>query len=135
MAPHTPQAHRSTGSMTADMNVTPMLDVMLVLLIIFMASIAKRSVIDAHLPDPTPVVQAEGVPIVLDVGPRGYYAINQQPVDATDLDARLRALYVARPDKRIIVRGARDASYDQVLHAMDVARGAGVTVIGVDTRR
>jgi biopolymer transport protein ExbD len=100
-----------------------------------MASIAARHTLDAHLPDPTSTVQADAVPIVLDVGPRGHYAINDGVVDAAHLGSRLRELYLARPDKRIIVRGARDATYDQVLHAMDVARGAGVTVIGVDTRR
>ena len=125
----------SSGSMNAEMNVTPMLDVLLVLLIIFMAALSKRMILDAHLPDPVPAVdRSEAVPIVLEVGARGYYAVNQQIIPTDSLSARLTALYMARPDKRIILRGARDATYQEVLHAMDVARGAGVTVIGVDSR-
>ena len=125
----------SSGGMNAEMNVTPMLDVLLVLLIIFMAALSKRMILDAHLPDPVPAVERpEAVPIVLEVGPRGYYAVNQQIIPADSLPARLEALYATRPDKRIILRGARDATYQEVLRAMDIAKGAGVTVIGVDSR-
>jgi biopolymer transport protein TolR len=123
MALPTPLAASSARPMNAEMNVTPMLDVMLVLLIIFMAAITNRMVLPAHLPD-----------IVLEVGTRGYYAVNQQVVPADSLQARLRAIYDGRPDKRIILRGARDATYQEVLRAMDIARGAGVTVIGIDSR-
>ena len=124
----------SSSPMNAEMNVTPMLDVMLVLLIIFMAALSNRMILDAHLPDPVPAVDhSDVVPIVLEVGARGHYAVNQQVIPADSLPARLEALYVARPDKRIILRGARDATYQEVLRAMDIVRGAGVTVIGVDT--
>jgi biopolymer transport protein ExbD len=120
--------------MNAEMNVTPMLDVLLVLLIIFMAALTNRMVVDAHLPEPAPVLeQREAVPIVLEVGARGYYAVNQQATPSDSLHVRLEAIYMARLDKRIIVRGTRDATYQEVLHAIDIARGAGVTVIGVDT--
>jgi biopolymer transport protein TolR len=135
MALPTPLAASSARPMNAEMNVTPMLDVMLVLLIIFMAAITNRMVLPAHLPDPDPVAhRSEIVPIVLEVGTRGYYAVNQQVVPADSLQARLRAIYDGRPDKRIILRGARDATYQEVLRAMDIARGAGVTVIGIDSR-
>ena len=134
MVPPAPLTTSSSTRMNAEMNVTPMLDVMLVLLIIFMAALSKRLILDAHLPDPVPAVEhSEAVPIVLEVGARGHYAVNQQVIPADSLAVRLEALYAARPDKRIIVRGARDATYQEVLRAMDIARGAGVTVIGVDT--
>lgn len=121
--------------MTAEMNVTPMLDVLLVLLIIFMAALSNRMVFEAHVPGPAPPIQrSEAVPIVLEVRARGYYAVNQQIVPPDSLHARLRAIYDLRPDKRIIIRGARDVSYQEVLGAMDVARGAGVMVVGVETR-
>ena len=128
-------AASSARPMNAEMNVTPMLDVMLVLLIIFMAAITNRMILPAHLPDPNPAPQrSETVPIVLEVGANGYYAVNQQVVPADSLRLRLRSIYDERPDKRIILRGARNASYQEVLRAMDIARGAGVTVIGVDSR-
>ena len=124
----------SSRPMNAEMNVTPMLDVMLVLLIIFMAALSNRMILEAHLPDPAPGEQSDVVPIVLEVGARGYYAVNQELVPPDSLHARLRALYDPRPDKRLILRGARDATYREVIRAMDIARGAGVTVIGVETR-
>jgi biopolymer transport protein ExbD len=116
------------------MNVTPMLDVLLVLLIMFMATLTKRMALDVQLPEQSAPVHQNVVPIVLEVGPRGYYAVNQQVIPTDSLHARLQVIYDARPDKRIIVRGDRKATYQEVLHAMDIARGAGVTVIGAETR-
>jgi len=124
----------SSSSLNADLNVTPMLDVLLVLLIMFMATLTKRMVLDVQLPETSNPVHASVVPIVLEVGPRGYYAVNQRVIATDSLHARLNAIYTGRPDKRIIVRGARTATYQEVLHAMDIARGAGVRVIGAETR-
>ena len=121
-------------SLTSEMNVTPMLDVMLVLLIIFMTALSARIFVDAHLPDPSAVPSNDAVPIVLEVGANGYFAINRQVVPAADLPARLEALYTGRPDKRIILQGERAARYQEIITAMDIARGAGVTVIGVEMR-
>ncbi len=135
MALPTPYLPPSTaGEMNAEMNVTPMLDVLLVVLIIFMTMISARMTIEAHLPDPNAPPSGDAVPIVLEVGPRGAYAVNQQPIPSDSLAARLEALYAMRPDKRIILHGARDASYQEIVTAMGIARGAGVTVIGVETR-
>ncbi len=122
------------SAMPPEMNVTPMLDVLLVLLIIFMAALSSRMVIDAHIPDPNAHAQSEAVPIVLEVGANGVYAINRQAVPSRELATRLKALYAERPDKRIILQGARDAKYQEIIHAMDVARGAGVVVLGVEMR-
>ena len=120
--------------MNAEMNVTPMLDVLLVLLIIFMAGLMALGTMDAHLPDPEARGEADAVPIVLEVGARRHYAINRQVVPADSLAPRLRALYLTRPDKRIILEGARDATYQEIIRAMDIARGAGVVIIGVGMR-
>ncbi len=118
----------------ANMNVTPFLDILLVLLIMFMVMYPlSRRAIEAQLPDTTPdAVVGAAVPIVLTVGRGAAYALNQEPVPATSLRARLLAVYAPRPDKRLMVRGAPDATYQEVIAAMDVARGAGVTVLGVD---
>ncbi len=121
----------------ADLNVTPFLDILLVLLIMFMVMYPlSRRAIDAQLPDPDAAGDMRhAVPIVLEVGPGGRYAINREPVDATSLEARLRAVYAPRSDKRLLVRGARAATYQEVITAMDVARSAGVTVLGLDPDR
>ena len=122
------------GGLTNDINVTPMIDVLLVLLIIFMLVVPMaRKAIDVQLPDPTPT-NAPATPstdqIVLSVNKDGSYAINKEAVTKERLAARLKEIYDPRPDKIIFVNGDPKVKYQDVIFAMDVARGAGVKVIG-----
>lgn len=125
-------AQTPTGiAATSEMNVTPFLDVLLVLLITFMAmAMATHRTLDVQLPVPCTGNCAGDTPIVLEVGPGGQYRINQQPV-AGDLDAALRGIYADRPDKILQVAGSPDASYQAVTTAIDIARGAGVQAVGI----
>ena len=117
-----------------EINVTPMIDVLLVLLIIFMMVIPmSRKAIDLQLPDPRPDDSQQGPPpsqIVLEVLPGNVFKINTEPVPAARVGARLKEIYDPRPDKIIFVKGDTTVKYYEVIHAMDVARGAGVKVIG-----
>jgi biopolymer transport protein ExbD len=122
------------GGLTNEPNVTPMIDVLLVLLIIFMLVVPMaRKAIDVQLPDPTP--QPTAVPnqdqIVMEVCKNNTYAINKQPVPKEQLAAKLKEVYDPRPDKIIFIKGCPEAKYQEVITAMDAARGAGVKVIGV----
>jgi len=123
------------GGLTNDINVTPMIDVLLVLLIIFMLVVPmSRKAIDLQLPDPTPSVapaNATSNQIVLEVGPNNYFAINKEVVQRERLPARLKEIFDPRPDKIIFVKGDSAVKYQDVIWAMDVSRGAGVKVIGV----
>ena len=119
-------------AMHAEPNVTPFLDVLLVLLILFMfLCLNQQRAIVAQLPDPS-VRGADPAPaIVLEVQPNAMYAINTEPVAGPQLAARLRAIYAGRPTKTIIVRGAPGVRYQDVVTAVDIAKGAGIIAIGL----
>ena len=122
------------SNLNNDMNVTPMIDVLLVLLIIFMMIIPmSRKALDAQLPDPTPQPASTVNPdqIVLEVLPGDKYAVNKEPVEKKEVLARLKAIFDPRPEKIIFVKGDTTVAYGNVIWAMDQARGAGVKVIGI----
>jgi len=121
------------GALTAEPNVTPMIDVLMVLLIIFMVIVpTNRKALDVQVPDPNP--QQTNAPnsesIVLSVNPGGQFLINKEAVSRANLGARLKQIYDPRPDKVIFVKGDPRATYQDVIEAMDVARGSGVKVVG-----
>ena len=124
-----------SSGLTNEINVTPMIDVLLVLLIIFMMVIPmSRKAIDLQLPDPTPDNSPQGPPpsqIVLEVLPGNVYKVNSQPIGKNELQKRLKEIYDPRPEKIIFVKGDAAVKYSDVIWAMDAARGAGVKVIGV----
>ena len=122
------QAHR----LTTDINVTPFLDILLVLLITFLAAMTARKTMDAQLPLPCAgSCASDGRPIVLEVLADGSYRINTQPVSAATLLVRLHEIFDPRTEKVLQVAGHREVSYQGVLAAMDVARSAGVKVIAI----
>ncbi|MEO8945488.1 MAG: biopolymer transporter ExbD [Gemmatimonadaceae bacterium] len=124
------------GGFTSEPNLTPMIDVLLVLLIIFMVIVPTgRKALEVQLPDPTPSLtpSANSDQIVLEVEKDGSYLINKQPVPGgvAGLNAMLHNTFDTRPDKIMFVKGDPAAKYQQVIQAMDVARGAGVLVLGI----
>jgi len=124
----------SDKGLTNEPNVTPMIDVLLVLLIIFMMIIPlSRKAIDVQLPDPTPTKQppnAKPDQIVLEVLPGPTFAINKAPVTKEGLGARITEIYKDRPEKIMFLKGDPEVTYQDVIFAMDQARGGGVKVIG-----
>ena len=123
-----------SGGMSAEPNVVPMIDILLVLLIIFMVSQPmSRMALNVQVAPPdtrTAQESAANNQIVLELPDAGGYLINQQPVPVNQLDAQLHTIYDPRPAKLLFIKAGRNRIYQDVIDAMDVARGAGVQIIG-----
>ena len=126
------QGGESRGTFAFEPNVIPMIDILLVLLIIFMLmNLGERRVIELQLPQEAVPAEPSEPQIVLEVSPGGVYAINQDAVSAAELRNRLQVIYNGRPTKILFVKGDPRARYQEVIEAIDLARGAGVVAIGV----
>ena len=130
----------STGGgdgLSSDINVTPLIDVLLVLLIIFMITQPlSRMALDVQVPPPDETVTTKTPPsqIVLELADDGGYSINGQPVPKDQLDTQIHAIYDQRPAKLLFIKAGMNRIYQDVVEAMDVARGAGVQIIGFTPR-
>ncbi len=126
----------SGGGFTSEPNVIPMIDIMLVLLIIFMMQVAQgRKAMDVQLPPEQQVQQdqveaATSNQIVMELGADGSYSINADTIPKALLDAKLHEIYDRRPAKLLFLKTARTRQWVDVVEAMDIARGAGVQVLG-----
>ncbi len=121
------------SSMRSDINVTPFIDVLLVLLVIFMITVAiYRKVLDIQVPVETKgPSKPDPNQIILEIKADGSMAINTQPVDPSGLGQRLYEIYSVRPDKLLFIKADDSRPYQEIIQAIDVARGAGVQVFGL----
>ena len=128
------------GGAMNEINMTPMIDVLLVLLIIFMVvqQSLQRGVSVQVPPPPDENDVAQQLPdeeqIVLEVKPGPVFAINQQPVEESAIEERLREIFATRNRKVVFVKGEENLKYGDVIRAVDASRSAGITIVGLVPR-
>jgi biopolymer transport protein ExbD len=119
-------------ALNADINVTPMIDVLLVLLVVFMLSMRLRQVLDVNVPPPAQQTSHKrGSPsVVLELKGDGSYAINGVSIPYSGLTTRLRELTEGGQRTLLFVKAAPKRRYREVVEAVDLAKGAGWQIVG-----
>ena len=136
MALHRDRNSSGAPRVSSELNVTPLIDILLVLLIIFLASLPlTQQGLDVNVPPVETPRQATADPsqILLEYSADHRVTINTQPVELAAVEARLRDIFASRHDRTLWVRGDGSLRYGDIVKVIDAARGAGVTRVGVVT--
>ena len=126
------------GGVKSDINMTPMIDVLLVLIIIFMViTPLTPKGLEAIVPQPpppgTPPSQSDTRTVVVTVDGNHHLQINQEDSDYDKLGGRLEDIFKTRAERVVFVKGDPDLDFASVARAIDIAKGAGIDKIGLMT--
>jgi biopolymer transport protein ExbD len=128
----------TTKGPKSDINITPYIDILLVLLIIFMVITPVRQMdLEVKVPQPPPE-DAKALPpppdvIVVSMSETAQLAVNQEPVSIGELGPKLLEIYSARANKNMFISASAKLPYGDVVKIIDIAKGAGVIDIGLLT--
>jgi biopolymer transport protein ExbD len=126
------------GGVRSDINITPLVDVVLVLLIIFMVMTPiLLKAMDIAVPEKANVQVATpstANQIVVSVTREGSVEINHEPINASQLSERIHDIMLSRSEKLVFFDVDDDANYGEVMHVMDVCRGSGAKTLGIMTK-
>ena len=127
--------HRGARDEDSDINLTPMLDVVFIMLIFFIvtATFIKQAGIDITRPEALTALQKPTVSVLVAIGPTGDIWIDKKRVDVNSVRAHIERIHAENPKGGLVVQSDRQAKSEKLLAVLEAARAAGITEVAIAT--